>query len=110
MMLPQEFALDWHRALFEQDMAQVWSLMTPDFRRVVAQVALSKDQRSSAQLDSIVDELCAAAPTRKDLQQFYSAARSMLQNNCGGSPDAVTPGTTTRIEAPAYEVVQWSPA
>ncbi|OUM45668.1 hypothetical protein [Arthrobacter sedimenti] len=106
MMLPQVFALQWHRALFEQDMAQVWSSMTTDFRRVVAQVALGKDPRPHGELDPIVDELSAAVPAREDLQQFFSAACSILQNSCRVSPDSVGAGTSTRIEAPAFEVVR----
>jgi hypothetical protein len=105
-MMPQMFALGWHRALFERDMAQVWSLMTPNFRRVVAQVALGRDQRSRAELDPIVDELSAAEPARENVQQFYRAACSVLQNSCGVPPDSVGARTSTRIKAPTFEVVR----
>lgn len=106
MVMPQIFARDWHRSLFNQDLAQVWSLMTPDFRRVVAQAALGGNGRSADELDPIVDELAVAAPARSDLQQFYDVACSMLQVRCGISPDAVGAGMTTRVEAPSFEVVR----
>lgn len=106
MLTPQRFTLDWHQALFDEDMTQVWSLMTSDFRRVIAQVVLGGNQLSVAELDAIVEELAVAAPARSDLPQFYKAACSVLQNACVYTPDSVGVGSTTHIEAPAFEVVR----
>lgn len=106
MTTPQKFTLDWHQSLFDQDMSQVWSLMTAEFRRVIAQVVLGANQRPVAELDAIVDELAVVAPTRSDLPQFYKAACTVLQNACVYPPGTIGAGSTTHIEAPAFEVVR----
>lgn len=106
MTTPQQFTVDWHRSLFDEDMARVWSLMTTDFRRVIAQVVLSANHLPVAELDAIVEELAVPVPRRSDLPQFYTAACTVLQNACVYAPGSLGAGSTTHIEAPAFEVVR----
>lgn len=106
MLIPQKFTLDWHQSLFDEDMARTWSLMTEDFRRVIAQVVLGANQLPVAELDAIVEELAVAAPARSDLPQFYKAACTVLQNACVYAPGSLGAGSTTHIEAPAFEIVR----
>lgn len=106
MTFPQEFAQTWHRLLFDGEMEGAWRLMTQDFRRVVAQVALGTVREGGANVDAKVDELSNPEPALADFGEFLSAVRTILQNACGAAPEALGPGATTRVEAPAYEVVR----
>lgn len=106
MTTAHEFAQSWHRALFDGNMGLAWRLMTEDFRRVIAQVALQEAWRNGEDVDPLVEELAPAAPARADLQHFFDAACALLKNACGAPPDMVVPGATIRIEAPTYEVVR----
>lgn len=51
MLSVQEFAQDWHRLLFAQEMPQVWKQMEEVFRRVVAQVALASHRERGESVD-----------------------------------------------------------
>lgn len=106
MVTAQDFAQNWHRLLLQQNLRQAWALMTEDFRRVVAQVALEKARERGENVDAAVADLSEAAPPRADVHEFFSAAGTILQNSRVASPDLVGAGATTRVEAPAYEVVR----
>lgn len=106
MVTAQEFAQTWHRALFEEDMTQTWQGMTMEFRRVVAQVALGKAEARGEDVHATVEALSEAVPARADVREFFGAACTILQRACVAHPDAVGAGVTTRVEAPAYEVVR----
>lgn len=87
-------------------MPETWRLMTPEFRRVVAQVALGKARSLGGPVDVAVEALSEESPARGDLQEFFDAACIILQRACVVRPEAVGAGVTTRIEAPAFEVVR----
>jgi hypothetical protein len=106
MVSAQEFAQSWHGTLFEQDMNQTWRLMTEDFRRVVAQIALGKARERGENVDAVLDDLSSACPERGDLKEFFGAASAIMQKACVVPPDLVGAGITARVEAPAYEVVR----
>ena len=106
MVSAQEFAQSWHRSLFENDMNHTWRLMTEDFRRVVAQVALGKAREHGQNVDAIVEALSSESPERGDLSEFHAAAGAILQNACVVPPALVGAGITARVEAPAFEVVR----
>lgn len=106
MVTAQEFAHNWHRMVFEQDMTEAWRLMTEDFRRVIVQVTLAPSKRTSERLNRIVEDLSEPSPTRTDIREFFTAAGTILRNACTVPPGAVGAGATTRVEAPTYEVVR----
>ncbi len=106
MMSVHDFAVNWHRLLFEGHMPETWRLMTDDFRRVVAQSALSQRHAAGQEVDWIVEELAVPEPTHDDVGEFWDAARAILQRSCGFPPDQVGAGQTARFEAPAYETVR----
>lgn len=106
MMSPQAFAVNWHRLLFAGDMPATWRLMTEDFRRVIAQVALGKARAAGDDVDPVVEGLAVAAPTQPYVGDLFQAARQIMQRACVVAPDQVGAGVTTRFEAPAYEVVR----
>lgn len=103
---PQEFALAWHRLLFDQDIVRAWQLMTGDFRRVVAHVALGQEKARGVDIDETAEALSQAVPASDDMHEFLDAAHTILRNACVVSPDSVGAGATTCLEAPAYEVVR----
>lgn len=84
----------------------MWPLMSSSFRLAVAQTVLGRASMPQPRLNEIAADLSLPVPTRQDVSEFYQAAQTVLQRACGVSPDLVAPGTTTRIEAPSYEVVR----
>lgn len=84
----------------------MWRLMTKDFRRVVAYAAVDEEQSRFEGRHAIVEMLAEPSPQRADTQVFFSVACRILQDACVVGPELVDAGTTTRIEAPAYEIVR----
>lgn len=73
---------------------------------MVAQVALGKHHDAGQDVDGIVEVLAVPEPTYEVVEEFFEAARQIMQRSCGIPPDQVGAGRTTRFEAPAYEVVR----
>jgi hypothetical protein len=110
---PFNFALQWGQAVADDNAAEVWRQMTPDFRLSLVQLwlthnprALSDPSARSLNRDELAQYLAVEEPQHVLFRHAARVSLRDLRNSFGVDTTEIGPGTRPRPIGPDLELVR----